>query len=197
MGSEDVGAGAGAAAGAAAAGATGKPEGQWIPKDRFDEVNNKAKETAAKLSAAELKLAELQSGAEAAVGWQTKATKAEAERDSIKRQHLAFLDGVKVGLTSPTVLEHAYREWEALPAEGRKGFGEVLTGWKDRPEEAPELLRPHVAAIGKAAPGAAGPPKPPQANRGAGAPPAPGARVKVADLPEEQRKQMASWFFGR
>jgi hypothetical protein len=121
-----------------------------------------------------------------------------SELAALTARHAAHVDGVKAGITSTKVLEHAYGEWAALPEKDRKAFGETLQVWREKPDEAPELLRPHFAA-GAAGAGAGGgktPPKAPPANRGAGAPPPPGSRVAVKDLPDEGRKKLRGAFFG-
>jgi len=202
MGDEDksgAGAGAGGAGGSSGAGGGAPGEG-WIPKDRFDQVNNKAKEAVAKVAALELELGQLRESASAASGWHEKFKAADTELAALKARHAAHVDGVKAGITSTKVLEHAYGEWSSLPEKDRKPFGETLQVWREKPDEAPELLRPHFAAGAGAAGAGAGagktPPKPPPANRGAGAPPPPGAKVAVKDLPDDQRKKLRGVFFG-
>lgn len=198
MGDEDK-SGAGAGGGGGAGSGSGAPGEGWIPKDRFDQVNNKAKEAVAKVAALELELGQLRESAGAAAGWQEKYKASDTELTALKARHAAHVDGVKAGITSTKVLEHAYGEWSSIPEKERKPFGETLQAWKEKPDEAPELLRPHFAA-GSAGAGAGGgktPPKPPPANRGAGAPPAPGAKVAVKDMTEDDRKKLRGAFFGR
>jgi FtsZ-binding cell division protein ZapB len=187
--------GAGGGAGGAGGGAGGGEGEARIPKERFDQVNNKLKETSGRLAALELELEPLRKAAEAASGWQAKFNALNTEHTSLKTQHQAHVEGVKAGITSPKILEHAYREWTELPEKDRKAFGETLQAWREKPDEAPELLRPHFAAGGKGDACGKKPPTPPPANRGAGAPPAPGQRVSVRDMPEEQRKATRAAFF--
>lgn len=190
--------GAGGGAGGAGGGAGGGEGEARIPKERFDQVNNKLKEASGRLAALELEVEPLRKAADAASQWQAKFKQLETEHNSLKTQHQAHVEGVKAGITSPKVLEHAYREWAELPEKDRKPFGETLQVWREKPDEAPELLRPHFAAGGKAdAAGGKKPPTPPAANRGAGAPPAPGQRVAVKDMSDEQRKRLHGTFFGR
>lgn len=184
----------GAGGGAGGAGAGGEGEAR-IPKERFDQVNNKLKEASGRLAALELEVEPLRKAADAATQWQAKFKELESQHNSLKTQHQAHVEGVKAGITSPKVLEHAYREWAELPEKDRRAFGETLQVWREKPDEAPELLRPHFAAGGKGAEGGKKPPTPPPANRGAGAPPAPGQRVSVKDMPEEQRKATRAAFF--
>ena len=188
---------AGGGAGGSGGGASGGEGEARIPKERFDQVNNKLKETSGRLAALELEVEPLRKAAEAASGWQAKFKALETEHTSLKTQHQAHVEGVKAGITSPKILEHAYREWAELPEKDRKAFGETLQVWREKPDEAPELLRPHFAAGGKADVGGKKPPTPPAANRGAGAPPAPGQRVAVRDMSDEQRKKLHGSFFGR
>jgi hypothetical protein len=197
MADEDKG-GAGAGTGAGAGGAGAGDSEPRIPKDRFDQINNKLKEAVARVATLELELGGLRESASAASGWHEKFKTADAELAALKARHAAHVDGVKAGVTSTRVLEHAYGEWAALPEKDRKAFGETLQVWRQKPDEAPELLRPHFAA-GAAGAGAGGgktPPKAPPANRGAGAPPPPGSKVAVKDLPDDQRKKLRGVFFG-
>lgn len=182
------------AAGAGSGGAGGGGEGEArIPKERFDTINNKYKEASGRLAALELEVEPLRKAAEAASGWQAKFRELETKHASLERQHQAHVEGVKAGITSPKILEHAYREWTELPEKDRKGFGDTLQIWREKPDEAPELLRPHFASAGKG--GGKTVPTPPAANRGAGAPPAPGQRVAVKDMGEEQKKAARAAFF--
>lgn len=189
--------GAGGGAGGSGGGASGGEGEARIPKERFDQVNNKLKEASGRLAALELEVEPLRKAADAAAQWQAKFRELESQHTSLKTQHQAHVEGVKAGITSPKVLEHAYREWAELPEKDRKPFGETLQVWREKPDEAPELLRPHFAAGGKADAGVKKPPTPPAANRGAGAPPAPGQRVAVKDMSDEQRKKLHGTFFGR
>lgn len=107
---------------------------------RFKVLTDRA-EAAEKASTAAEKLA--QTHAALAEKAKTDLVEQLAAKDSEYATTIAFSEH---GIKEPDIRDAFTWQFNKLPAENRPAFGEQLTAWKTKPEEAPVLLRPFLGA---------------------------------------------------
>lgn len=190
MGEEAKGGAEGAGGNAGATGDTTKT----VPYERFQEVAKKNTELKAEVANLALQLQNAGKAVESATGWQKKAEESEARAKSLEGALDRWKTGAALGISSEDLMGALDQAWQALPTEGRKPFKDVVTGWTEKPDDAPFLLRPHLAQLkGKPAAGAtgAGGAKPPKANAGAkvDSSTASQGERKLSDLSPEQQRE--------
>jgi len=149
----------------------GDGAGKTVPWERFEARGQKIKALEAELAA---KSAEFDGFKQQAEGW--KAGAAEAEKWKGEHAKLAATIAeervfVQHGITDPDVQEAVRWSYGRLPVEGRPELGEAVKAWREKPDTAPTILRPHIAPAAKEAPQPTGSRLPPS-NRGAAASPA-------------------------
>ena len=109
-----------------------------------------------------------------AEGWKTIAAEAERWKGEHAKLTATIAEErvfVQHGITDPEVQEAVRWSYGRLPSEGRPELGDAVKSWKEKPETAPTILRPHIAPAAKEAPQPTGSRLPPS-NRGAAASPA-------------------------
>lgn len=191
MGEEVKGGAEGANGGGAGAAGDGA---KTVPYERFQEITKRNTELKAEVANLALQLQNAGKAVESATGWQKKAEESEARAKSLEGALDRWKTGAALGIVSEDLMGALDQAWQALPTEGRKPFKDVVTGWTEKPDDAPFLLRPHLAQLkGKPAAGATGATgaKPPRANAGAkvDSSPSQGER-KLTDLTPEQQREV-------
>lgn len=115
----------------------------WVPKERFDELNETKKELAQSNKALSADLDSARKTAALAEKHAERAASIEAEFSKAKAYYSAEVALVEHGI-DPDVRQHFFDHYSQIEGDDKPKFGEWLSAAKEDPTTLPKILQPFI-----------------------------------------------------